>query len=176
VRARGPCLRTRIDQGTYGGNYRGIWTVFFTDLLKFEEHVRVDGWAAGPSWHWIALNGMARYLIRQGSTQSTWMVFDRVKRGPAVLDDRELVRLSRSAAEAAIGHLIGQNSVGQLPMSSGWRVTYSGRIVDCRDEPDAKSLARELIKKGFRVSARTLEEVSPARRIEPIQMKEWLAE
>lgn len=63
------------------------------------------------------------------------MVFDRVKRGPAVLDDRELVRLSRSAAEGAIGHLIRQNSVGQLPMSSGWRVTYSGRIVDCRDEP-----------------------------------------
>jgi hypothetical protein len=116
---------------------------------------------------------MARYLIRQGSTQSTWMVFDRVKRGPAVLDDRELVRLSRSAAEAAIGHLIGH---GQLPMSSGRRVTYSGRIVDCRDEPDAKSLARELIKKGFRVSARTIEEVSPARRIEPIQMKERLAE
>jgi hypothetical protein len=69
-----------------------------------------------------------------------------------------------------------ENSVGQLPMSSGWRVTYSGRIVDCRDESDAKALARELIKKGFRVSARTIEEVSSARHIEPIQMKEWLAE
>jgi hypothetical protein len=72
--------------------------------------------------------------------------------------------------------IAGQNPVGQLPVSSGWRVTYSGRIVDCRDEPDAKSLARELIKRGFRVSAGTIEGVSPARRIEPTQMKEWLGE
>jgi hypothetical protein len=119
---------------------------------------------------------MARYLVRQGSTQSTWIVWDRLRRGPAALDDRKLVRLSRPAAEAAIARLIGQNPIGQLPMSSGWRVRYSGRIVDCRDEPDAKSLARELIKRGFRVSARTIEEVSPARSIEPTQMKEWLAE
>jgi hypothetical protein len=104
------------------------------------------------------------------------MVWDRVKRRPAVLDVRELARLSRLEAEAAIGRLIGRNTGGRLPMSTGWRVTYSGRIVDCRDEHDAKSLARGLTKRGFRVSAETIEEVSPARRIEPTQMNEWLAE
>jgi hypothetical protein len=119
---------------------------------------------------------MGRYLVRQGNTQSTWIVWDRVKRGPAVLDDRELVRLSRPAAEAAIACLLGQNPIGQLPTSSGWRVRYSGRIVDCRDESDAKSLARELIKRRFRVSAAAIEEGAPTRRIEPAQMKEWLAE
>jgi hypothetical protein len=135
-------------------------------------------WTAG-GWPELGLdrrNRMARYLVRQGSTQSTWIVWDRVKRGPAILDDRELVRLSRSAAEAAIQGLIGQEPVGKFPVSSGWRLRYSGRVVDCRDEPDAKSLARELIKRGFRVSAGTIEGVSPARRVEPTQMKEWLAE
>jgi hypothetical protein len=90
---------------------------------------------------------MSRYLVRQGRTRSTWMVWDRVKRRPAVLDDRELVRLSRLEAEATFGRLIGRNSGGELPMSSRWQVTYCGRIVDCRDEHDAKLLARELIKR-----------------------------
>jgi hypothetical protein len=49
-------------------------------------------------------------------------------------------------------------------------------MVDCRDEPDAKSLARELLKWGFRVSAGTIEEAWPARRIESTQVKQWLAE
>ena len=104
------------------------------------------------------------------------MVWDRVKRRPAVLGERELVRLSRSEAESAAGHLIGRNSAGELPKSSGWRVTYCGRLVDCRDEHDAKSLARGLLKRGFWVSAETSDEMSPARRIEPSQMKQWLTD
>jgi hypothetical protein len=39
-------------------------------------------------------------------------------------------------------------------------------IVDCRDEQDAKSLARELVRKGFRVSAGTIEGAITARRVE----------
>jgi hypothetical protein len=72
--------------------------------------------------------------------------------------------------------LIGRNSGGELPMSSGWRVTYCGRIVDYRDEHDAKSLARELIKRGFRVSAETDEGAFAARRIEPTQIRAWLSD
>jgi hypothetical protein len=102
------------------------------------------------------------------------MVWDRVKRRPAVLDDRELVRLSRLEAEATFGRLIGRNSGGELPMSSRWQVTYSGIVVDCRDEDDAKRLARRLVGKGFRVSARTIEGALAAHRVEPDQMTDWL--
>jgi hypothetical protein len=114
-----------------------------------------------------------RYLIRKGRTRSTWMVWDRVQRRAAEVDGREFVGLSREEAEAAFG-LIGRNSGGELPMSSGWQVTYSGIVVDCRDEEDAKHLARRLVRKGFRVSARTIEGALPAHRVEPDQMTDWL--
>jgi hypothetical protein len=57
---------------------------------------------------------------------------------------------------------------------TAWQVSYSGITVDCRDEQDAKSLARELVRKGFRVSAETIEGAVAARRIEPDQMEDWL--
>jgi hypothetical protein len=60
------------------------------------------------------------------------------------------------------------------PMPSAWQLNYSGIIVDCRDEQDAKSLARELVRKGFRVSAGTIEGAVAARRVEPDQMEDWL--
>jgi hypothetical protein len=53
-------------------------------------------------------------------------------------------------------------------------VTYSGVVVDCRDEEDAKRLARRLVGKGFRVSAGTIEGALPTRRVEPDQMTDWL--
>jgi len=111
-----------------------------------------------------------RYLIRKGRTRSTWMVWNRVLRRPAEVDGRELVGLSRDEAEAAFGRLIGRNSGGELPMSSRWQVTYSGIVVDCHDEEDAKRLARRLVGKGFRVSARTIEGAIPAHCVEPDQM------
>jgi hypothetical protein len=70
----------------------------------------VHGWASCAELQLDRRNSMARYLIRLGSARNTWMVWDRVKRRPAVLDDRELVRLSRLEAETAVGHLIGRNS------------------------------------------------------------------
>jgi hypothetical protein len=115
-----------------------------------------------------------RYLIRKGRTRSTWMVWDREKRCPAEVDGRELVGLSRLEAEAAFGRLIGRDSGKDLPMSSGWQVTYSGVVVDCRDEEDAKRLARRLVGKGFRVSAGTIEGALAAHRVEPDQMTDWL--
>jgi hypothetical protein len=59
-------------------------------------------------------------------------------------------------------------------MESAWQLNYSGIIVDCRDEQDAKNLARELVRKGFRVSARTIEGAVAARRVEPDEMGDWL--
>jgi ActR/RegA family two-component response regulator len=61
-------------------------------------------------------------------------------------------------------------------MPSAWQLNYSGIIVDCRDEQDAKSLARMLVRKGFRVSAETIEEAIAARRIEPGEMEDWLSD
>jgi hypothetical protein len=62
----------------------------------------------------------------------------------------------------------------EVPMPSAWQLNYSGIIVDCRDEQDAKSLARELVRKGFRVSAGTIEGAVAARRVEPDDMEDWL--
>jgi signal transduction histidine kinase len=118
---------------------------------------------------------MARYLVRQGNTGRGWVVWDRVKRGPAVVDGRETARLSRQDAYVAIALLNGPSFDGKkVPTPSAWQVNYSGIIVDCRDEQDAKSLARELLRKGFRVSAGTIEGAIAARRVEPNQMEDWL--
>jgi hypothetical protein len=118
---------------------------------------------------------MARYLIRQG-VLNTWAVWDRVKRGPAVVDGRRLVGLTRKAAEAAYAHLIGADSGDALPISPQWRLIYTGVVVDCRDEQDAKSLARELFRKGYRVSAERTGGTLPVRRIDPTHLQQWLAE
>jgi hypothetical protein len=166
-RERGP-LPHPIQSGVSGES-----APFFHSFFKFEARMYASAvWAAE-----FAETAM-RYLIRQGRPiLSTWMVWDRVKRRPAVVDGRELVGLSREEAEAAHGRLIGRNSGGdKRPASTGWRVFYSGILVNCRDEEDAKSLARELIKRRFRVSAETAEGVLPAQRIEPTQMKQWLAD
>ena len=64
----------------------------------------------------------------------------------------------------------------EVPMPSEWQLNYSGIIVDCRDEQDAKSLARALVRKGFRVSAGTIEGAITARRIEPDKMEDWLSD
>ena len=99
------------------------------------------------------------------------MVWDRVKRRPAVVDGRELARLPLEDAYAADALLNGQSfDDTDVPMPSAWQLNYSGMIVDCRDEQDAKSLARELVRKGFRVSAGTIEGAITARRVEPDEM------
>jgi hypothetical protein len=103
------------------------------------------------------------------------MVWDRSKRSPAVVDGRELARLSLEDAYVAIALLNGPSfHRKKVPMPSAWQVNYSGIIVDCRDEHDAKSLARELVRKGFRVSAGTIEGAMATRRVEPDQMEDWL--
>jgi hypothetical protein len=48
---------------------------------------------------------MPRFLIRAGSADD-WMIWDRVRRGPAVAGNRKLVGLSRDDAEQALGNLL----------------------------------------------------------------------
>jgi hypothetical protein len=121
---------------------------------------------------------MARYIVRRGSTGQFWMVWDREKRGPAMVGDRALVRLTQGEAELALVGLTGQ--VRQSPDPADyktWLVTYgAGASVSCLHEVDAKLLARELIKRGHKVSAKTMEGVLPSRSIEPHQVYAWLAE
>jgi hypothetical protein len=118
---------------------------------------------------------MPRYLVRQGNTGRGWLVWDRVKRGPAVVDGRELARLPLEDAYVAIALLNGPGiDSKKMPMPSAWQLNYSGIMINCRDEQDAKSLARELLRKGFRVSAETIEGALVARRVEPDEMEDWL--
>ena len=105
------------------------------------------------------------------------MVWDRLKRRPAVVDGRELARLPLEDAHTAIALLNGASfDSKRVPLPSPWQLNYSGIVVNCRDELDAKNLARELLRKGFRVSARTIEGAITARRIEPGEMEDWLSD
>jgi hypothetical protein len=55
-----------------------------------------------------------------------------------------------------------------------WQVSYGSVSLQCKTEHDAKLLARELVKKGHRVSAGTLEGQSPQRSIGADQLQAWL--
>jgi hypothetical protein len=81
------------------------------------------------------------------------MVWDRLKHRPATLHGRELVRLSRDAAEAAFARLVEADLKHNQPRalrSETWQIAFQGTVVDCRDELDAKLVARELVKRAFR--------------------------
>ena len=119
-----------------------------------------------------------RYVLRKAAIPGFWMVWDRGRRGPAVLDNRKLGRLSLEEAEAALASLTGMGAFLDRRLTtegSGWLVIYGGGLtVDCRDELDAKRLARNLVLKGHRVSARTRQ--WPRRAIEKEQISAWLSE
>ena len=102
---------------------------------------------------------MARYLIRSGSA-GDWMVWDRVRRGPATLDHRKLIRLSRESAETGLAQLLspeGPLSPAHARLAGQWQVLYGRHVVDCRDESEAKNVARAMLKRRFRVSARVID-------------------
>jgi len=84
------------------------------------------------------------------------MIWDRVTRGPATLNNRKLIRLSRKDAEATFAQLLSpeEQSTGVAQPAHQWQLLYGHEVVDCRDEHEAKILARTLIKKGLTVSAR----------------------
>jgi len=98
---------------------------------------------------------MRRFLIREGSA-GDYMVWDRAARGPATLENRKLGKLSRQAAEAALAKLLSfEDPSEEAPIQAGqWQVLYADRVVDCRDVREAQILARSLLKKGLKVSAR----------------------
>ena len=123
---------------------------------------------------------MARYLVRRGVTADSWMVWDREKRGPADVDGRPLIHLTADQAELAFADLTGSSPRSRPHTTSvnmAWKVTYgAGATLPCLHEVDAKLLARELVKRGHKVSARTAEGVLPARLIEAHQIYAWLTE
>lgn len=121
---------------------------------------------------------VTRYLIRRDRTADLWMIWDRQTRGAAEADGRQLVRLTLAQAEMALVRLTGEVRKSKEPLSyMSWQVTYgAGTTIPCAHEVDAKLLARELVKRGHRVSARTVEGVLPSRSIEPWQIYAWLTE
>jgi hypothetical protein len=121
---------------------------------------------------------MARYLVRRDSGVDLWMVWDREKRGPAELEGQRLTHLTFGQAEFALAVLAREIRKSREPPSHmTWQVTYgAGTIMACAHELDAKLLARELVKRGHKVSAKTREGVLPSRCIEPHQVYAWLSE
>jgi hypothetical protein len=120
-----------------------------------------------------------RYVLREAPMPGFWMVWDRRRRGPAVLHDRRLGRLSLQQAEAALASLTGMGASLDRGTIEGarWLVIYGGGLtVDCRDERDAKRIARDLVLKGHRVSARTAEGEWAPRAIEKEQISAWSSE
>jgi hypothetical protein len=61
-------------------------------------------------------------------------------------------------------------------LAKTWQVSYGNASVACKSENDAKLLARELVRKGHQVQARTLEGQTPVRVIADRQIFAWLAE
>jgi hypothetical protein len=121
---------------------------------------------------------MWRYLIRTAHAGG-WMVWDRTKHRPATLDGRELVRLSRDAAEAAFARLVEADLRHNQPLalrSQTWHIAFEGTVVDCRDELDAKSVARELVKKGFPVTAQSTDRDGRVYSIKFPEIWTWLSE
>jgi hypothetical protein len=119
---------------------------------------------------------MTRYMVRRDSIADFWMIWDRERRGPAQIGRCPLVRLTRAKAEWALIGLTGEIKKGKDPPSwMTWQVIYgAGRTVPCAHEVDAKLLARELVKRGHKVSARTLEGILPSKIIEPHLVNAWL--
>jgi hypothetical protein len=61
-------------------------------------------------------------------------------------------------------------------LSKTWQVSYGSAVLGCKNEHDAKLLARELVKKGHRVQAQTREGQDPSRVIESHNIHSWLVE
>jgi hypothetical protein len=87
--------------------------------------------------------------------------------------------LSRDAAEAAFARLVEvdlrHNQLVAL-RSETWQIKFRDKVVDCRDELDAKSVARELLKKGFHVTAQSTDRDGQMYSIEQNEMWDWLSE
>ena len=57
----------------------------------------------------------------------------------------------------------------------GWVVEYGPMSIDCRDEEDARRIARNLRRRRGRVVARTADGVSPRRWFEGEDLTKWLS-
>jgi hypothetical protein len=108
------------------------------------------------------------------------MVWDRLERGPAMLRGRQLVGLSREHAETALRQMIVDDPTAGaeflITPETSWLVSYGRMVIGCRDEAEAKLLARDLLIKGNRVTAQTVDGFLPARFVAVEQIGKWLDE
>lgn len=120
---------------------------------------------------------MPRFLIRAGNA-TDWMVWDRVRRGPAVVGNRKLVGLSREAAERAFAQLLASASEASLAAVAAmpkWQIVYGPQIIECRDEYEAQLVARKLIRKGAKITVRMMSGDRVLRAIDGHEMRSWLS-
>jgi hypothetical protein len=83
------------------------------------------------------------------------MVWDRKEHGPATLYGKQLTRLSRDEADAALARLERCSNEPLSLHQETWQIIYDGNVVECRDELDAKHVARDLVRRGYQVTARS---------------------
>jgi predicted esterase len=106
------------------------------------------------------------------------MVWDRVRRGPAVVGNRKLVGLSRDAAERALADLIAAKPVPSSPWLNAppnWQIVFGHQIIDCSDEHEAKIVARKLTEKGTKVVAQMFSDGQVLRAMEAQDLRAWLS-
>jgi hypothetical protein len=97
--------------------------------------------------------------------------------GSRTLNNRKLIRLSREAAETALARLLSpeEPSTGRARLGQ-WQVLYRHQVIDCRDESEAKALARTLLKRRLRISARLIDGQTILWTIEGRdQLRSWLS-
>jgi hypothetical protein len=104
------------------------------------------------------------------------MVWDRLQRSPATLYGQKLTRLARNAAEAALVRLERCNGEPPTLDQETWQISFDGNVVDCRDELDAKHVARNLVRRGYHVRAQSTDNDGSVRSIERGEIWAWVLE
>jgi hypothetical protein len=119
---------------------------------------------------------MTRFIIRSGCENECWTVWDRRARGPARLFGKKLTRLSRREADAALARLERSNLEPPTLDVETWQVSYKQHVVQCRDETDAKHIARDLVKRGYQVAAQSTDPNGQVCSIGRGEIWAWLTE
>jgi muramidase (phage lysozyme) len=101
------------------------------------------------------------------------MVWDRKRKGVARTKNKHLSNLTRSEAEEMLSVLEAQPDAAER--EAEWQVIYSGGLlVDCKDEPDARQVAKTLSERGIRVTVRTLSAGEVIEELTGSLLRAWL--
>lgn len=96
-----------------------------------------------------------------------------------MIGDRKLIGLSRDMAERALADLLAGAPSTDVPAAEprpNWQIIRGHQIIDCRDENEAKQLARALRRKGAKIAVRLSSDHRILRTIEARDLRAWLSD